>query len=67
MLMWARYGCHKKHGMTCYIELVFLHPVGSVGHVVHSIASGARNINTLFNAWVELNQIQQKVHWDTLR
>jgi hypothetical protein len=53
--------------MTCYIELVFLHPVGSAGHVVHSIASGARNINTLFNARVELNRIRQKMHWDTLR
>jgi hypothetical protein len=29
-------------------KLVFLHPVGSAGHVVHSGASGAQNIDTLF-------------------
>jgi hypothetical protein len=33
---------------TRYAEIVFLHPVGSVGHVVHSGASGARNIDALF-------------------
>jgi Na+-driven multidrug efflux pump len=27
---------------------VFLHLVGPVGHVVYSLASGARNIDTLF-------------------
>jgi hypothetical protein len=30
------------------MEYVFLHPVGSVGHVVHSVASGVRSIDTLF-------------------
>jgi hypothetical protein len=30
------------------VELVFLHLVGFVGHVVHSGASGARNVNALF-------------------
>jgi hypothetical protein len=29
-------------------KLVFLHPVGSTGHIVHYEASGARNINALF-------------------
>jgi hypothetical protein len=27
---------------------MFLHPVGSAGHVVHSRASGAQNFNSLF-------------------
>jgi hypothetical protein len=33
---------------TCFTELVFLHLVGSAGHVVQSGASGARNIDALF-------------------
>jgi hypothetical protein len=38
----------EKHVRTCYDELMFLHPVGSAGHVVYSSASGARNVNTIF-------------------
>jgi hypothetical protein len=41
-------GCDKKHIRTRYVELVFLHPVGSVGHVVHFGASGVRNVDALF-------------------
>jgi hypothetical protein len=43
-----QYGFDKKHIGTRYTELVFLHPVGSVGHVVHSSASEARNGDALF-------------------
>jgi hypothetical protein len=47
MLGWDRYGFNKNGAETCYAEL-FLHPVGSTGHVVHSGASGARNVDALF-------------------
>jgi hypothetical protein len=45
---WDRYGFHKKGVGRCYTELVFLHPVGSTGHVVNFGVSGARNIGALF-------------------
>jgi hypothetical protein len=48
MLRWDQYGFDKKHAGTRYNELVFLPPVGSASNVVHSSASGASNINTLF-------------------
>jgi hypothetical protein len=47
-LGWFRYGYHKKRTGTRYAELVFLHPMGSAGHVVHSGASGVRNVDALF-------------------
>jgi hypothetical protein len=30
------------------LNLCFLHPVGSMGHIVHSDASEVRNVNALF-------------------
>jgi hypothetical protein len=48
MLRWDRYGYDKKCAKPCYTELVFLHPVGSVGHIVHSSVSTTRNIDALF-------------------
>jgi hypothetical protein len=44
--VWCR--SNKKHGMTRYHELMFLHLVGYAGHVVRSGASEAQNVNTLF-------------------
>jgi hypothetical protein len=48
MIGWGWYGFHKRRAGTRYVKLVFLHPVRSVGHVVHSGASRARNIDALF-------------------
>jgi hypothetical protein len=36
---WAQSSFHKK--CTRYVELVFLHPVGSAGHIMHSGVFGA--------------------------
>jgi hypothetical protein len=40
MLGWDLYGFNEKRFRTRYAKLVFLHPMGSVGHVVHSNAYG---------------------------
>jgi hypothetical protein len=45
---WDRKAIDRKHAGTRYTELVFLHPVRSASHVVHSSVSGVENINTLF-------------------
>jgi hypothetical protein len=34
--------------MTCYVEIVFLQPVQSVGYVVYSSVSGVQNFDALF-------------------
>jgi hypothetical protein len=47
-LRWDWHGFDKKYAETCYTELLFLHPVGSVGHIVHSIGFGERNGDALF-------------------
>jgi hypothetical protein len=39
---------HKKHFRIGCAELVFLHPEGSAGNVVHSGASSMRNVDALF-------------------
>jgi hypothetical protein len=45
---WARCAFKKKQAGRRYVELAFWHPVGSMGHVVHSDASMPRNVGTLF-------------------
>jgi hypothetical protein len=44
----ARCGSNKKRAGTRYIKLVFLYPMGSMGHVVRASASRVRKINSLF-------------------
>jgi hypothetical protein len=39
---------YKKLSWTRYHKIVFLYPVGSTGHLVYSVASGAWNVDTLF-------------------
>jgi hypothetical protein len=48
MLTWALCGFQQKRAETRYAKLVFLHPVRSVGHILHSAASRARNIDVLY-------------------
>jgi hypothetical protein len=43
------YGFHKKRVGTLYVELVFLHTMGSTGHIVRSGAFGAQNVKALFS------------------
>jgi hypothetical protein len=49
MLMCDRYRFKKKCAEKCYAELVLLHPIGFVSHIVHSYAFRARYIDTLFS------------------
>jgi hypothetical protein len=41
----ASCGFHKKHVGAHYVELVFLHPVGSMGHIVYSSAFEVQNVD----------------------
>jgi hypothetical protein len=60
MLGWDWYGFDKKCTETRYAEHVFLHLVGSAGHVVPSGASGTRTTMHYFYAWVGPIWIRQK-------
>jgi hypothetical protein len=48
MLGWGWYGFDNKRVRRRYNVLVLLHPVGYVGHIVHSGAFGSRNVDELF-------------------
>jgi hypothetical protein len=48
MLGWGRYRFDKNRAGTRYFELVFMHPMGSAYHIVHSGAFSVRNVDALF-------------------
>jgi hypothetical protein len=51
ILGWDRYIFDKQRAGTLYVEHVFLHPVGSAGHVVHSgWIRGVKRRCTIFHA-----------------
>jgi hypothetical protein len=68
MLGQDRYGFDKKSIGTRYAKLVFLHPVGSAGHVVQSGTSEVRNVDAhFFHARVGMVRIKQTTCQDMLR
>jgi hypothetical protein len=68
LLRWDQYRFNKKCARTCYTELVFSHPVGYVGHIVHSGAPGECNGDALFFMlrW-DRYRFDKKMRGDTLR
>jgi hypothetical protein len=46
MLGWDKYQFDKKRERTCYAELLLLHPMGSTGHIVLVVHSGASGHET---------------------
>jgi hypothetical protein len=49
MLSWTRCGSHKKCTGTGYPEVVVLHPVETMGHVVHSGAFSHETLMRYFS------------------
>jgi hypothetical protein len=46
--MWDWYGFDKTRTTTRHAEVLFLHPVGSAGDIVHSSTYRGRNVDALF-------------------
>jgi hypothetical protein len=74
MLGWAWCGFHKKHIGTCNAKHVFLHPVVTAGHVVHSSGSGHKTsthyyfwgVGIICHARVGPRRFPKKARRDTL-
>jgi hypothetical protein len=70
MLEWDWYRFDKKHTTRRYTELVFLHPVESAGHVLHSDASAERNMIALFFMlgldWYRFDKKRVRTHYAEL-
>jgi hypothetical protein len=69
MLGCDRYEFHKNCAGTRYVDLLFLHLVGSARHIVHFGASGVRHdllLSNIFHARVGPVRISQKFCWYTL-
>jgi hypothetical protein len=66
LLGWDQYGFHIKRVGTPYAELVFLHRAVSVGHIVHSGASGAQMLTHYFSCLGGTGAVSIKARWDWL-
>jgi hypothetical protein len=51
ILGWALCEYHKNSAGTRYTKLVFMHPMRSGGHVVHSVASGCKTSTHYFSTF----------------
>jgi hypothetical protein len=67
MLEWSQCDFNKKRTGTHYVEIVFLNPVKSAGHIVHSGESMAQNMITLFFMlrwdWYGFNKKRAGTHY----
>jgi hypothetical protein len=61
MLEWAQGGLHKKRVGTRYIELVFLHPVRSVGQVCIPVRLGRKTSMHYFSSSVRPGAVFIKI------
>jgi hypothetical protein len=67
MLGGVRCGFHKKCNGTRYAELVFLYPVGSMGHIIHSDASGREMSLLYFSCLSTTSMDSTNIHMAMLR